>query len=38
MRKAFLDEIFETEIVKLPEEVRDAYRTARLRWTIYAKG
>ena len=29
MRKAFLDEIFETEIVKLPEEVRDAYRTAR---------
>jgi len=29
MRKAFLDEIFETEIVKLPEEVRDAYRAAR---------
>lgn len=29
MRKAFLDEIFENEIVKLPEEVRDAYRTAR---------
>lgn len=29
MRKAFLDEIFEKEIVKLPEEVRDAYRTAR---------
>ena len=29
MRKAFLDEIFETEIIKLPEEVRDAYRTAR---------
>ena len=29
MRKVFLDEIFEKEIVKLPEEVRDAFRTAR---------
>ena len=29
MRKRFLDEIFEKEIVKLPEEVRDAYRKAR---------
>lgn len=29
MEKKFLDEIFEKEIVKLPEEDRDAFRTAR---------
>lgn len=29
MRQRFLDEIFEKEIVKLPEEVRGAYREAR---------
>ncbi len=29
MRKTFLDEIFEREIVKLPEDVRDDYRKAR---------
>ena len=29
MRRRFLDEIFEKEIVKLPEDVRGAYREAR---------